>query len=251
MARKKGKWRNKSALSTIRLCGNVLKNNDAADDEVNVIARHKTSGMKCVTQTVSFIDLPAEIRNRVYHYALPSSDEKLVVATPFKDELMRMGDQPAITRTCRQVRKETLATFYAKSKFVAYLDDANVNVERLAKWCHAVSPTLVASSATLPLHIHIKLVNSEGGSGDVTPMMRTWAQVPYDNFHLRVQSSIPKAQRSTTEGRIMSNRVRVIVDSIEIAEDMARSGEFGELVSGDEYSGRLRGRFDEKSMKRA
>lgn len=78
------------------------------------------SFVKCVQQTISFTELPAEIRNWIYELAMPTKDHaRLVVASPALDSSMVLGDQPGITRATRQTRAEALSMFYADNIFEA------------------------------------------------------------------------------------------------------------------------------------
>ncbi|KAK3696189.1 hypothetical protein LTR37_018091 [Vermiconidia calcicola] len=88
-----------------------------------------------------FLDLSAEIRNRIYDSALrelpvgrPPKNDWIAVADPneryigrfrfFRElpnskfsKLQSMFSQPAISKTCRQIRQETLAMFYGANEF--------------------------------------------------------------------------------------------------------------------------------------
>lgn len=58
----------------------------------------------------TFLDLPAELRNRIY-----SSDlikHRQIIPTNRSDH-----QQPALTRTCRQIRKEALPIYYGSNTF--------------------------------------------------------------------------------------------------------------------------------------
>ncbi|KAK3714663.1 hypothetical protein LTR37_007643 [Vermiconidia calcicola] len=63
--------------------------------------------------------LPAELRLRIYDYAL-SEDTQVVLLS---DEGVKTG-QPALLRTCRQIRNEALDLYYSSNIFVLVL---NVN----------------------------------------------------------------------------------------------------------------------------
>jgi len=56
---------------------------------------------------LGFLDLPPEIRNKIYGYAIPR-----------KQPLTLYGAPPGIMQTCRQVRAETRAMFYRNNTFV-------------------------------------------------------------------------------------------------------------------------------------
>ncbi len=97
----------------------ALSNNPPEEDEVTILARRHAKAPDSPRQTVLFTSLPPEIRNRIHALALPKGDEELVVASPLYDSGMQLGVQPALSRTCKQLRAEVLPMFYANSKFVA------------------------------------------------------------------------------------------------------------------------------------
>jgi len=61
-------------------------------------------------------DLPPEIRNRIWQYAV-FEPEDVLIKQPTYQRASWM--QPGITRTCKQIRQETLHMFYACNTFVA------------------------------------------------------------------------------------------------------------------------------------
>ncbi|KAK4542319.1 hypothetical protein LTR36_006972 [Oleoguttula mirabilis] len=82
--------------------------------------------------------LPAELRNRIYNYAVRPSpgeggvadEQAICVQTAFErlyniryGSLTAWRAQPPITRVCRQIRAEALPMYCAANNFVAYLYD--------------------------------------------------------------------------------------------------------------------------------
>jgi len=61
------------------------------------------------TNAKSIIDLPAELRNAIYESVALSDEEINIITHP----------QPALTRTCRQLRRECLSIYTASNNFVA------------------------------------------------------------------------------------------------------------------------------------
>ena len=71
-------------------------------------------------KALRFLDLPAEIRNRIYEHALPQ-DAMLLLPGACTHQSVTSAVQPALTRVCRQVRAEALPVFYAENCFVAHV----------------------------------------------------------------------------------------------------------------------------------
>lgn len=68
------------------------------------------------------LTLPAEIRNRIYEFALINIDP---LATAPQSNIIHASSsaiQPGLTRSCRQVRNETLKMFYTCNTFLLYCD---------------------------------------------------------------------------------------------------------------------------------
>ena len=59
-------------------------------------------------QTISFLQLSAEIRNQIYELALPHEGEDLIIPATNFDGAMTLAIQPALTRVSRRVRSDTL-----------------------------------------------------------------------------------------------------------------------------------------------
>lgn len=79
-------------------------------------------------QTVAFLELPAEIRNRIYHYALVSDETRNVQEACTTRRGRNNGSwkallaeeclqKPALLRTCTTVRNEATAIFYVLNNF--------------------------------------------------------------------------------------------------------------------------------------
>ena len=65
----------------------------------------------------AFLSLPPELRNHIYEFSLfdPKNGWMLLVYSPcgFRD----VDSGPALTKTCRQIRSETLNIFYERNAF--------------------------------------------------------------------------------------------------------------------------------------
>jgi len=79
-----------------------------------------------------FARLSPEIRNRIYEYAFTSD---------FAVTLRAHGVEHALTQTCVQIRRETLAMFFTMTRFNAHLDDGPA--APLAHWLRALGAEVV------------------------------------------------------------------------------------------------------------
>ncbi|KAK4623073.1 uncharacterized protein CLAFUR5_06851 [Fulvia fulva] len=63
--------------------------------------------------------LPAELRNRIYELVLPRPGPCQIRKTIYRKSIYgeQEAEQPAMTRTCRQIRHESLTMFYASRDF--------------------------------------------------------------------------------------------------------------------------------------
>jgi len=74
----------------------------------NATARHRAITYM-MNKTTGLLDLPPELRNRIYDLVILHGTDMMVSATV----AWTCYRQPTITRTCRQVRSESLSIFYA------------------------------------------------------------------------------------------------------------------------------------------
>lgn len=93
-------------------------------------------------RSIDFLNLPAEIRNRIYEYAVTTSDGRSIEIGHRYPHVIHTGNaQLTITRVCRQLRHETLAMFYSMNHFVAYLEPTtreHPNKFRVTQWLIAI-----------------------------------------------------------------------------------------------------------------
>lgn len=68
----------------------------------------------------SLLGLPGEIRNKIYRHALVVHDTS---HQPGSDLLDPIPEQPALLRTCEQIRSEAASIYYAENQFCLFLDD--------------------------------------------------------------------------------------------------------------------------------
>ncbi|KAK4565851.1 hypothetical protein LTR86_003700 [Recurvomyces mirabilis] len=73
-----------------------------------------------------FLRLPAELRNEIYE-CIFCWQEWQVVGSPYEAAVAEacLATQPGITRTCKQIRQETLELYYARNHFCIQLPEAD------------------------------------------------------------------------------------------------------------------------------
>ncbi|KAK5121497.1 hypothetical protein LTR85_005330 [Meristemomyces frigidus] len=90
-----------------------------------------------------FLELPPELRTRIYELVLVSPDERLIM----KDE-----PSPALLRTCRQIRTDASSLYYAQNTFLI------TNAESLCiAWLTSLPPKMRAHIRTLRMHTNCRL----------------------------------------------------------------------------------------------
>jgi len=75
-----------------------------------------------------FMELPGELKNRIYFYALVKPETNIEITAlswPFH--------QPALLKTCKQIRGEALSIFYNENHITANINDWNPEVKNV---CH-------------------------------------------------------------------------------------------------------------------
>ncbi|KAK5712106.1 hypothetical protein LTR15_012175 [Elasticomyces elasticus] len=113
-----------------------------------IVARKKAC--KKGVRPLQFMELPAEIRNRIHEYTVSYCNEYHFDSSTKDDEIAftKWSDghaalQPPITKVSRQLRSETLEMFYATNRFVLALGHIS-RIElvqgnfRARKWLRAV-----------------------------------------------------------------------------------------------------------------
>lgn len=90
-----------------------------------------------------FLSLPAELRNRIYEMVFHRSQScNLTAANHSRGgrAFQHHVAQPSLTRTCQQIRNETLPVFYGSNWFLV----------ELRPWMHAAVHTRTWLKAVLP-----------------------------------------------------------------------------------------------------
>jgi hypothetical protein len=79
-----------------------------------------------------FMDLPGELKNRIYFYALVRKDNVEISAANWDTH------QPALLKTCKQIRREALSIFYNENRVSANIEDWNPEVKNACHdlWAH-------------------------------------------------------------------------------------------------------------------
>ncbi|KAK3713503.1 hypothetical protein LTR37_008461 [Vermiconidia calcicola] len=86
------------------------------------------------TKTFPLLDLPPELWSRIVRLAVKREDRMLEPR-----DLLRLSEQvqqPAVTRVCKLLRRETLAHFYSRNSFT-FKDDGPI-LWALAAWLEAI-----------------------------------------------------------------------------------------------------------------
>lgn len=186
-------------------------------DEVDILSRLQNTASLPV-QTISFLDLPAELRNRIYEHLLPLRQDWRIIATPFRDDLMLFGDQPAITRVSKQIRAETLEMFYATNTFVAYIQDSDF--DPLVRWVNCIT-----SSATYPrVIVEVKLLNRLTCAYKLLDLVRSWRDVKHQNIHVRIHNCYRKVTGAVFR-HASSYQRQLVANAFGIAENLRQQGE--------------------------
>lgn len=199
----------------------VLPNHDVAHDEINVLARHQSSGAAPVMQRIPFTTLPAEIRNHIYELALPSKEVELVVASPFLDDLMALGIQPAITRTSKQLRSETLPMFYTNATFVAYIK--GFDFSHLVRW----AKNITSSPSPPKILVHVKLLDRISCVYQLRDLVRAWRHLDTSTVHLKIHNSYTPGARLVYRNMTLDQRA-LVAKAVNAAETLRATSDWTE-----------------------
>lgn len=217
--------------TSLRLPDTALPDNDASGDEVAVLARFRTT-TRAVQQRIPFTNLPPEIRNYIYELVLCSKEKDFIIAAPFYDELMSLGDQPPITQVARQLRSETLGIFYHDNTFIAYIN--NFDFTNLVRWakCITSSPSAPAVRVKVKLRDHIRCAYQ------LVDLVRAWRDINGANIHLSIYGryDVPLLTERAKE----FDQRELVVNAIHVAEALREKGDFTET----ELIARCYGRFE-------
>lgn len=110
-----------------------------------------------------FARLSPELRNQIYElsYTLPNRVSLGPATGP-------INAQSALTRTCRQVRRESLLIYYTQARFSAHLNDGPISP--LIDWYRAIGPQaclLIPEINVFDMHNHMLSLWSVGMAEEV------------------------------------------------------------------------------------
>ncbi|KAK3657573.1 hypothetical protein LTR56_002348 [Elasticomyces elasticus] len=127
------------------------------------IFRRKRSRKEGV-RPLQLMDLPAEIQNRIFEYAVSCFTQYKDKATIELQAIHSCGGlynwtaaQPAITRVSRQVRADSLAMFHSINHFVVEIIDwtawklTNIGDHRASQWLEAIGPQNATAIKTITI----------------------------------------------------------------------------------------------------
>lgn len=197
-----------------------LPTNDPWQDEVDILS-NRNQATEVVPQRISFTSLPAEVRNQIYELALPSKEDNLIVATPFQDDLMSVGTQPALTQASKQIRSETLEMFYSNTNFVAYIQ--NFNFTQLVRWAKCITSTSSPPQVT----VHVKLQSLIRCAYQLTDLVRGWRDVNSDTIHLKIHNDCLRSLGPFYRIPSFDQR-ELVVRAIRAAEELRKRGDASE-----------------------
>ncbi|KAI6800078.1 hypothetical protein KC332_g4445 [Hortaea werneckii] len=173
----------------------------------------------CVQQTKGFLDdLSPELRNRIYSSIFAQhaeGEEALIICAPHHDWGMAAASQPAITRVCRTVRKESLAMFYANSTFEAYI--TNWDIRKLCKWVQHVSDLPIPIPK---ITVHVKLLDPFVCELQLLWAMRLWRDTKNEDVILNVHDLTETRELPGVDQRSLFS------SGITIAGDLAMEGDY-------------------------
>lgn len=151
------------------------------------------SGGSSVNQDTPLLELPAELRNQIYRYALVSNGAIRIRRQEYKSHT-------ALLKVCSQIRKEAIKIFFTENRFRSISNDHRLGTT--FKWMEMIGKENAA--CILQLAIRIKIAERCKESGHV--MMNS--VLPEDYGEARAHNMI-------LVGRLMKtlNRIPMVMDS--------------------------------------
>ncbi|KAK4618342.1 hypothetical protein CLAFUW4_12549 [Fulvia fulva] len=126
----------------------------------------------------SFLDLPPEIRNTIYEFAVTCDNDedcRITACAPWPNAadrpIQELCMEPALTRTCRQIRHESLPMFYSMNTFCS---DSN---HFTLKWLQHLRPEK-----------YVALTSLRVGDEHFAPLSLTYAEGQFAWFTLEMGS---------------------------------------------------------------
>jgi hypothetical protein len=92
-----------------------------------------------VTQDSPLLNLPPELRNRIYSYALNSPSSPIGVRATYADR-----EPPTVLQLSRQIREEATSLYYSEWVFTGFFDGGVKprKMESLCKWLKSLTPEI-------------------------------------------------------------------------------------------------------------
>ncbi|CAK4033259.1 Hypothetical predicted protein [Lecanosticta acicola] len=181
----------------------------------------------------ALLNLPAELRNRIYEYAVISSDRLLVPSTCKHDD-RPTAQQPALTKVNRQVREETIKTFYAENVFVYHIH--RCDFEYMFEWMTAIG--LENRSSVRKLQLVIKdrwtcgvglldflrwCTNTKGIENLwLMPDPHEWQKEQFLQMDENDQQHV--LERENNIGYCMAASVILLIEMVDLSNDLTEQG---------------------------
>jgi len=126
--------------------------------------------------------LPPELRNRITEYAVTEIAPITVSSRRRLDE----SRQPALTRVCRQLRRETVETFYQVNDFEYLLCGAEALMALRLNWYNSMPPA-IRSRLTFLSFLLTRIFDAA-----LRPDLTPWLWVVYGDTPFSVPGYIPR-----------------------------------------------------------
>ena len=115
--------------------------------------------LEIITSQFRFLDLPAELRNRIYNLVLADSDRVTITL-----KTKHTTGYPAITKISRQIRSEVLPIFYCATTFELLFHSTSPGIAGVAQqWARNVVRDWLKQLRNLSVSIRINKVGITSG----------------------------------------------------------------------------------------
>jgi len=108
------------------------------------------------------LELPAELRDAIYEFALTSSKATVTFRLdPWQRDTYSQALQPPLTRVSRQLRQETLPVYYGSNTFVLHTEGSKCDDAR--QWLHSNERYLGLAKYVEIWVRYVSLINDRAG----------------------------------------------------------------------------------------